>query len=85
MKENYKPIQSMKDVPDHLRKLRREFIHYQQAELIYSLLRLITRNKEKLLSTMTEEQKYLFSRYRCRWHLQSTAHPWYSPLLLCSD
>ncbi len=37
MKENYKPIQSMKEVPDHLRKLRREFIRYQQAELIYSL------------------------------------------------
>ncbi len=27
------------------------------------LLRLITRNKEKLLATMTEEQKDLFSRY----------------------
>ena len=27
------------------------------------MLRLITRNKEKLLATMTDEQKELFSRY----------------------
>lgn len=37
MKEQYKPIKSMKEVPDQLRKLRREYIRYQQAELIYSL------------------------------------------------
>ncbi|EFB76244.1 DUF6462 family protein [Subdoligranulum variabile] len=37
MKEQYKPIKSMKEVPDQLRKLRRECIRYQQAELIYSL------------------------------------------------
>ena len=37
MKEQYKPIKSMKEVPDQLRKLRREYIHYQQAKLIYSL------------------------------------------------
>ncbi|MDO4633899.1 MAG: DUF6462 family protein [Eubacteriales bacterium] len=37
MYEEYKPIKSMKEVPDQLRKLRREFIRYQQAELIYSL------------------------------------------------
>lgn len=37
MKEQYKPIRSMKEVPDQLRKLRREYIRYQQAELIYSL------------------------------------------------
>ena len=36
MKEQYKPIKSMKEVPDQLRKLRREYIRYQQAELIYS-------------------------------------------------
>ena len=28
------------------------------------VLRLITRNEEKLLATMTDEQKELFSRYR---------------------
>ncbi|MCD8382705.1 MAG: hypothetical protein LUC30_07310 [Clostridiales bacterium] len=37
MSDNYKPIKSMKEVPDQLRKLRREYIRYQQAELIYSL------------------------------------------------
>lgn len=37
MKDNYTPIKSMKEVPEQLRKLRREYIRYQQAELIYSL------------------------------------------------
>lgn len=37
MKDNYKPIKSMKEVPVQLRKLRREYVRYQQAELIYSL------------------------------------------------
>ncbi len=37
MKENYKPLKSMKEVPDQLRKLRREYIRYGQAELIYSM------------------------------------------------
>lgn len=37
MKENYKPIKSMKKVPDQLRKLRRQFLRYQQAEIVYSL------------------------------------------------
>lgn len=37
MKDNYEPIKSMKEVPVQLRKLRREYVRYQQAELIYSL------------------------------------------------
>lgn len=37
MKNNYKPLKSMKEVPEQLRKLRREYIRYQQAELIYSM------------------------------------------------
>lgn len=37
MKENYKPIKSMKEIPDQLRKLRRQFLRYQQAEIVYSL------------------------------------------------
>ena len=37
MKDNYEPIKSMKEVPAQLRKLRREYVRYQQAELIYSL------------------------------------------------
>ena len=37
MKENYKEINCMKEVPDQLRKLRRQYLRYQQAELVYSL------------------------------------------------
>lgn len=37
MKDNYKPLKSVKGVPEQLRKLRREYIRYQQAELIYSM------------------------------------------------
>ena len=37
MKTDYKPIKSMKEVPDQLRKLRRQFLRYQQAEIVYSL------------------------------------------------
>ena len=36
MNEKYKPITSMKEVPEHLRKLRRQYLRYQQAEIIYS-------------------------------------------------
>lgn len=32
MKNDYKPIKPMKEIPDQLRKLRR-----QQAEIVYSL------------------------------------------------
>lgn len=37
MTEDYKPIKSMKEVPDNLRRLRRKFLRYQQAEIVYSL------------------------------------------------
>lgn len=37
MNEQYKPITSMKEVPEHLRKLRRQYLRYQQAEIIYSI------------------------------------------------
>lgn len=37
MKTNYKPIKPMKEIPDQLRKLRRQFLRYQQAEIVYSL------------------------------------------------
>ena len=38
------------------------------------LVRLISRNEEKLLATMTEEQKELFSRYTdCVWEHQAMA------------
>ena len=34
MKTDYKPIKPMKEIPDQLRKLRRQFL---QAEIVYSL------------------------------------------------
>ena len=37
MKNDYKPIKPMKEIPDQLRKLRRQFLRYQQAEIVYSL------------------------------------------------
>lgn len=38
------------------------------------LLHLVSRNEEKLLATMTAEQKELFSRYSdCVWEFQSLA------------
>ena len=36
MGKTYKPITSMKEVPEQLRKLRRQYLRYQQAEIIYS-------------------------------------------------
>ena len=35
--KNYKPITSMKEVSEQLRKLRRQYLRYQQAEIIYSI------------------------------------------------
>lgn len=37
MKTDCKPIKPMKEIPDQLRKLRRQFLRYQQAEIVYSL------------------------------------------------
>ena len=37
MDKNYKPIKSMKEVPEQLRKLCRQYLRYQQAEIIYSI------------------------------------------------
>ena len=37
MDKNYKPITSMKEVPEQLRKLRWQYLRYQQAEIIYSI------------------------------------------------
>ena len=36
MGKSYKPITSMKEVPEQLRKLRRQYLRYPQAEIIYS-------------------------------------------------
>ena len=36
MGKSFKPITSMKEVPEQLRKLRRQYLRYQQAEIIYS-------------------------------------------------
>ena len=37
MGKSYKPITSMKEVPEQLRKLRRQYLRYQNAEIIYSI------------------------------------------------
>ena len=37
MGKSYKPITSMKEIPEQLRKLRRQYLRYQQAEIIYSI------------------------------------------------
>ena len=37
MKTNDKSIKPMKEVPDQLRKLCRQFLRYQQAEIVYNL------------------------------------------------
>ena len=37
MDKNYKPITRMKEVPEQFRKLRRQYLRYQQAEIIYSI------------------------------------------------
>ena len=33
MKNDYKTIKPMKEIPDQLRKLRRQFLRYQQAAM----------------------------------------------------
>lgn len=38
-------------------------MRYNRLQGIQEVLRLINRNEEKLLATMTDEQKELFSRY----------------------
>jgi len=48
MKEKYEPVKSMKEVPDQLKKLRRQFLRYQQAEIVYSL------SHKKLLELASE-------------------------------
>lgn len=48
MKEKYEPIKGMKEVPDQPRKLRRQFLRYQQAEIVYSL------SHKKLLELASE-------------------------------
>lgn len=35
MKNDYKTIKPMKGIPDQLRKLRRQFLRYQQAEIVW--------------------------------------------------
>ncbi|MCD8125030.1 MAG: DUF6462 family protein [Lachnospiraceae bacterium] len=80
MNDNYKPIRSMKEVPDQLRKLRREYIRYQQAELIYSL------SHKKLLELTSEAgalyrlgstvliNREIFDAYLERFHEPATKH-----------
>ena len=69
MKTNYKPIKPMKEVPDQLRKLRRQFLRYQQAEIVYSL------SHKKLLELASDagaiyrfDSTVLFDAYLERFH-----------------
>lgn len=48
MKDEFVPIQSMKEVPDHLKKLQRRYLRYQQAEVVYSI------SHKKLLELASE-------------------------------
>ena len=58
MKTDYKPIKPMKEVPDQLRKLRRQFLRYQQAEIVYSL------SHKKLLELASDAGAiYRFDRF----------------------
>ncbi len=80
MSDNYKPIKSRKEVPDQLRRLRREYIRYQQAELIYSL------SHKKLLELASEAgaiyrfdstvliNRAIFDTYLERFHEPATRH-----------
>ena len=38
MGKSYKPITSMKEVPEQLRKLRRQYLRYQQAAVLVKLV-----------------------------------------------
>ena len=46
MGKSYKPITSMKEVPEQLRKLRRQYLRYQQAEIIYSISHQVNEKQE---------------------------------------
>ena len=46
MGESYKAITSMKEVPEQLRKLRRQYLRYQQAEIIYSISHQVNEKQE---------------------------------------
>ena len=46
MDKNYKPITSMKEVPEQVRKLRRQYLRYQQAEIIYSISHQVNEKQE---------------------------------------
>lgn len=63
MKNDYKTIKPMKEIPDQLRKLRRQFLRYQQAEIVYSL----------------SHKKLLELGQRCRGNLPFRQHGAYQP------
>lgn len=37
MKDHYKTLNRQAEIPEQLRKIRRQYLRYQQAELIYSM------------------------------------------------
>ena len=80
MKNDYKPIKPMKEVPDQLRKLRRQFLRYQQAEIVYSL------SHKKLFELASDAgaiyrfdstvliNRDIFDAYLGRFHEPATTH-----------
>ena len=59
MKNDYKTIKPMKEIPDQLRKLRRQFLRYQQAEIVYSL------SHKKLLELASDAGRSTALTARC--------------------
>lgn len=82
MKNDYKPIKPIKEIPDQLRKLRRQFLRYQQAEIVYSL------SHKKLLELASDAgaiyrfdstvliNREIFDAYLERFHEPAKKLPW---------
>ena len=71
MGKSYKPITSMKEVPEQLRKLRRQYLRYQQAEIIYSI------SHKKLFELASDAgaiNRDIFDDYLERFHEPATGN-----------
>lgn len=78
MENQYRPIKSMKEVPEQIRKIRRQYLRYQQAEVVYSL------SHKKLLELASDAgaiyrmdstvliNKDIFDQYLERFHEPAT-------------
>ncbi|WP_235903310.1 DUF6462 family protein [Bilifractor porci] len=78
MENQYRSIKSMKEVPEQIRKIRRQYLRYQQAEVVYSL------SHKKLLELASDAgaiyrmdstvliNKDIFDQYLERFHEPAT-------------